>query len=166
MAYKRPFDDVMREFTAKYPDEVEQITPEQLAERTGYSLAIAREYLDHRTRAKEDAAIRAKESNAVTYVTSSGKANVVYYPLIGEVQITSTHDRRRPNSWSDPRKWGEKSLLLSPQDTIEIGIYLLGLQPHIRDVLARKEQAVPPSLTEEPEIAPEQESDRPESEEL
>jgi hypothetical protein len=30
--------------------------------------------------------------------------------------------------------------LLSPQDAIEIGIYLLGLQPHIRDVLARRDK--------------------------
>jgi hypothetical protein len=35
------------------------------------------------------------------------------------------------------------SLLLSPQDAIEIGIYLLGLQPHIRDVIARKDKVVP-----------------------
>jgi len=35
------------------------------------------------------------------------------------------------------------SLLLSPQDAIEIGIYLLGLQPHIRDVIARKGGVVP-----------------------
>jgi len=48
--------------------------------------------------------------------------------------------RKRPNRWSDPRRWGEVSLLLSPQDAIEIGISLLGLQPHIRDVLARREK--------------------------
>ena len=42
----------------------------------------------------------------------------------------------------------ESGLLLSPEDAIEIGIYLLGLQPHIREVLARKEKAAPQELLE------------------
>ena len=48
----------------------------------------------------------------------------------------NTGTRKRYGSWDQEAP----SLLLSPQDAIEIGIYLLGLQPHIRDVLARKEK--------------------------
>src|SRR5258708_3952072 len=79
--------------------------------------------------------------DTITYVTSSGNARVLYYQLLGEVEISSCHTRNRSvNSWS---RQDDSSLLLSPEDTIEIGIYLLGLQPHIREVLARKEKPVP-----------------------
>jgi len=145
MSFKRPFDDVMREFREKYPDEVDQLRAEQIAERTEYSLSTVREYLSRKAENKKEAHIRAKESNAVTYVTSSGKATVVYYPLIGDVKITSHYDRRQPVQYG----WREgHSLLLSPQDSIEIGIYLLGLQPHIRDVIARKDKVVPQDVQE------------------
>jgi len=145
MAYKQHFHDFMREFTENHPDEdIDQLTPEQLSDRTGYSLSRARDYLDFLARSKTDAYIRAQESGAVTFVTSSGKATVVYYPRLGEVQITSTYTRKRL-----PRYYNEQSpLLLAPQDTLEIGIYLLGLQPHIREVLARKEMPVSQAVPE------------------
>jgi hypothetical protein len=139
MASKKPFYEFMREFIAEYPDEVDQLTAEQLAERTGYSLSSARGYLTSRARSREEDQIRAQEANAVSYVTSSGKATVEYYPLLGDVQITSTYRRKRVKSYY----WRDPPLLLTPEDTLEIGIYLLGLQPHIREVLARKDKAIP-----------------------
>jgi hypothetical protein len=69
------------------------------------------------------------------YNTLSGNMCVTYNPLLGEVKIMNTGTRKRYGSWDQEAP----SLLLSPQDAIEIGIYLLGLQPHIRDVLARKD---------------------------
>jgi hypothetical protein len=42
-------------------------------------------------------------------------------------------------------------VLLSPQDSIEIGIYLLGLQPHIREVQARLAVEPEPPEPEVPE---------------
>jgi hypothetical protein len=138
MSFKKPFESVMREFREKHPDEIDQLTPEQIAERTGYSLSVVQGYLSRQAENEKEAYIRAQESNAVTYTTSSGKATVVYYPLIGDVQITSRYARRQSRYGWD----GGSSLLLSPQDSIDIGIYLLGLQPHIRDVVARKGEPV------------------------
>jgi hypothetical protein len=146
MGFKKAFSEVMREFAAAYPDEVDQLTAEQLAERTGYSLSIVRDYLrrqeDERRnllRSEEEQHIREQEVGVVTYITSSGLATVLYYPLLGEIKIISRHRRKRVYSkeaWSGDLP-SRPSLLLAPQDGIEIGIYLLGLQPHIRDVLAR-----------------------------
>ncbi len=52
-------------------------------------------------------------------------------------------------------RWGNKrenaSVLLSPQDSIEIGIYLSGLQPHIRDTQARIAAEPAPPEPELPE---------------
>jgi hypothetical protein len=159
MAYKRPINEVMREFTAEHPGEVDKLTPEQLAERIGYSLGAVREYF----RAQEDARryqktqeeeerIRALETGAVTFVTSSGSARVIYYPLLGEAKIISSHIRRRQYPLRYPQE-DRGGLLLSSQDTIEIGIYLLGLQPHIRDVLAKKEESRPSIAEEEASLS-------------
>ncbi len=157
MSYKRPFDDVMREFNEKFPGEVEKLSAEEIAERTGYSVSTVQIYLRQQSdrqfamkRIKEIEHIRAQESGAVTYVSSSGNARVVYYPLLGEAKIISNYRRKREFSDGYEREFSEwrrdwdggASILLSPQDAIEIGIYLLGLQPHIRDVLSRKDNAV------------------------
>ena len=169
MGHKRPFDEVMREFATEYADELDHLTPEQIAERTGYSLSIVRDYLRRQQTArlqeeqrKEAERIRALEAGATTYIASSGSARVVYFPLLGETRISSRH----PKNW-DFQTWGRgysqreegTSLFLSSQDTLEIGIYLMGLQPHIRDVLARvakgelhipiPEQPTPPDDSED-----------------
>lgn len=86
-------------------------------------------------------AFKQPPEDTVTYVTSSGNVRVVYYPLRGDAKIGCRRfglrtERSFPyGDWDD-----EDSVLLAPQDAIEIGIYLLGLQPHIRDVLARKDK--------------------------
>jgi len=38
--------------------------------------------------------------------------------------------------------------LLSPQDAFEVSIYLLGLQPHIREFIARKDKVIPQAVQE------------------
>jgi len=156
MSYKRPFDDVMREFEAKYPDEVANLTPGQIAERTGYSFSTVDNYFfaqsahqyELEKKAEEEKQIRAKEGEIYTYVTSSGKARVDYYSLLGEAKVTSTYTRMQV---SEPRDGQTKySTLLSAEDTLEISIYLLGLQPHIRDVLAQKDTVVQETPVEYP----------------
>ncbi len=151
MANKKTFEQAYHEFAVQHPGEADTLTPEQLAERTGYSLGAVRDYFRvqenrrrQRKQEEEEQQIRALEAGAVTFVTSSGAARVIYYPLLGEAKISSNHARNRhypSNSWED-----RDALLLSSQDTIEIGIYLLGLQPHIRDVLARKEKTALPAV--------------------
>lgn len=148
MGYKKPFDDALREFKDAHPGEVEHMTPEQLAEQMGYSLSVTRHYYQgieaskRREKEKEEESrIRASEEGVVTYVTSSGNARVLYYPLLGEAKILSNYERARRYSRHPGIGLGRGAAILLPaQDTIEIGIYLLGLQPHIRDVVAKKPQ--------------------------
>jgi hypothetical protein len=78
-----------------------------------------------------------EEPGTYTYITPSGKASVVYYPVTGEAKILSTYGTRETRY-----SWQESLVMLSAEDTIAIGIYLLGLQPHIREVLARKDNVV------------------------
>jgi len=162
MAYKRTFEQVYREFAAEHPDVVDTLTMEQLAERTGYSVSAVRDHFrvqesirSQKKAREEEEQIRALEAGAVTFVTSSGSARVMYYPLLGETRMYSSNLRKR--EYPSTSSWGQRevpSLLFSPQDTIEIGIYLLGLQPHTRDVLTRKEQVSPfaAALTDIPVI--------------
>src|SRR5467141_3522570 len=82
---------------------------------------------------------RTEEAEAYTYMMPSGKARVIYYPLLGETKITSTYGREHLREAWDLQN--NQSILLTPEDTLTLGAYLAGLQPHIREVLARKEQA-------------------------
>ena len=154
MSYKRPFDDVMQEFITKHPGDIDKLTAEEIAERTGYSVPTVRDYLrrlpriqESRKQKQEEEQRRVRQSVAYTYNTSSGTARVIYYPLSAEIRIINPNQKQFG-------AWGPEtpSILLSPQDAFEISIYLLGLQPHIRDALARNEKPI--SSTEEPETAP------------
>lgn len=143
MSNKRPFDEVMDEFTEEHASDIDQLTPEQIATSTGYSVGTVRSYFRQQSerqfdmkRSREEEQIRDQEAGAFTYVTSSGNARVLYYPLLGEVKIISNHARKRDLS-REPWQEGRSSLLLTPQDTLEIGIYMIGLQPHIHDVITR-----------------------------
>jgi len=96
-------------------------------------------------REQEQEPIRTQEPNTFTYGTSSGNVRIIYYSLTGKVEITNS-----PKNEFLQRSYSPKdTFVLAPQDTLEIGIYLLGLQPHIRDVLARKEQPVPQAPLED-----------------
>jgi hypothetical protein len=167
MASKRTFEQAYRAFAEQHPDEAKTLTPEELAERIGYSVSAVRDYFRrqneirhqqkrHEEQQAEEDQIRALETGVVTFVTSSGSARVLYYPLLGEARIYSNSIRKRQYPSYHP--YGSKeepSLLFSPEDTIEIGIYLLGLQPHIREVIARREKpstfAAVPASPSQPE---------------
>ncbi|HJT59175.1 MAG TPA: hypothetical protein VJ761_21895 [Ktedonobacteraceae bacterium] len=94
MGYKRPFDEVMREFAAAYAKELDQLTPEQIAERTGYSLTVVRDYLRRQQSAQrqreqqQTERLRALEAGVATFVTSSGTTRVVYFPLLALLKIS------------------------------------------------------------------------------
>lgn len=136
MSSKRPFDEVMHDFNEEHKNEIDQLTAEQIAERTGYSLGTVRIYLNQQTERRREEQARAQEAGSFTYVTSSGNARVLYYPILGEIEIISNHaGKLHRRSWED--NW-KSSLSLTSQDTLEIGIYMIGLQPHIHDVIARK----------------------------
>jgi hypothetical protein len=160
MAKKKPFSEALLEFVRDHPGVIFTLTPEQLAEHTGYSLAEARDYYQaiaaekrRRAQQEEEARMHAVEADIVTYIPSSQKVRILYYPQLGEVKIESTYQRKR----TYPKKeqgWADRDtnvVLLSPQDSIEIGIYLSGLQPHLRDTHARIASAPEPTEPDLPE---------------
>lgn len=131
MAFKKPIDEAMRELLAANEEE---LSHEQIAERIGYNLASVQDYFRRQRLAEDAAKERASQVGAVTYMTSSGRATVTYYPVLGEIKITSKHQK---NGHGYPV--GESPYLnVSAEDTLEIGIYIMGLQPHIREVLAKQ----------------------------
>ncbi len=161
MAKKKPFSAALLEFVKANPGEIFTLTPEQLAERTGYSIDEAQDYYDgiaaekrRRAEQEEDARMRASEADVITYIPSSQNVRIMYYPHLGEVKIESTYQRKQKYAQKDER-WENKrdtmSVLLSPQDSIEIGIYLSGLQPHIRDTQAKLASEPEPTEPELPE---------------
>ena len=159
MPKKKHFSEALLEFIQSNPGEISTLTPEQLAERTGYSLYEARDYYQgiaaerqRRAAQEEEERMQAAAADVITYIPSSQNVRVLYYPLLGEVKIESTYQRKRKytrerDAWDERRN--TPSVLLSPQDSIEIGIYLSGLQPHIRDTQAKR--ALEPEHTE-PEL--------------
>ncbi|MGH2496548.1 MAG: hypothetical protein ACRDIV_17760 [Ktedonobacteraceae bacterium] len=159
MAKKKPFSEALLELVKANPGEIFTLTPEQLAERTGYSIDEARDYYqgiaaEKRRRAEQEEEVRIRDSEAdvITYIPSSQHVRIMYYPHLGEVKIESTYQRKRKYAQKTER-WGneEDSVLLSAQDSIEIGIYLSGLQPHIRDTQARIASKPDPTEPELPE---------------
>ncbi len=159
MTKKQPFSEALLAFIKANPGEIFTLTPEQLAERTGYTLEETREYYQgiaaekqRRAAQEEEARMHAVEADVITYIPSSQHVRVTYYPQLGEVKIESNYQRERKYTQEEVRLFKRQemaSVLLSPQDSIEIGIYLSGLQPHIRDTQARI--AVEPAPTE-PEL--------------
>ena len=74
----------MSEFRATFPDEIDQLSPEQIAERTGYSAGTVRSYLKQeqinqirKEKEQEREQRRMQEANAYTYVTPSGNTFVL-----------------------------------------------------------------------------------------
>lgn len=161
MGKKQPFAEALRTFIQANPGVIFTLTPQQLAERTSYTLAEAKAYYQGIAQEKqrlaqqaEEARMQAAEADVLTYVPSSQNAHILYYPRLGEVKITSTYRRKRKytraeEGWRQERE--PDAVLLSPQDSIEIGIYLSGLQPHLREVQARLAAEPEPSEPEVPE---------------
>lgn len=163
MTKKPPFSEALLAFIKANPGAIFTLTPEQLAERTGYTVEETREYYrgiaaekQRRAAQEEEARMRAMETDIITYIPSSQHVRVLYYPQLGEVKIESTYQRERkyPQEQEEVRwlnRSNTPSILLSPQDSIEIGIYLAGLQPHIRDTQARIAGEPAPTEPELPE---------------
>ncbi len=161
MGKKKPFSEALLEFIRANPGVIFTLTPQQLAERIGSSLGEAEAYYQgvaqekqRLARQDEEARIQAAEADVLTYIPSSQQVRVLYYPRLGEVKITSTYQRKRKyaraeEGWRQDR--GPDAVLLSPQDSSEIGIYLSGLQPHLREVQARLATEPEPPEPEVPE---------------
>lgn len=147
MSKNKPFTEALLAFIQANPGVIFTLTPEQLAEQIGTSLGEARAYYQGIAQEKrrlaqqaEEARIHEAEAEIITYIPSSQKVHVLYYPQLGEVKMMSTYQRKRKypqeeKGWRQDRE--PDAVLLSPQDSIDIGIYLSGLQPHIRDTQTR-----------------------------
>lgn len=148
MARKRPFSEIMREFSEANADDLAYLTPELIAIQTGYSLSTVKAYLEQERMNRHyleeqqrqlmlEQTVHEQEADAITYVTSTGLTRLIYYPVLGEIKIESMHPKSL--DMVDQPENPCTVAYLHPQDVIEIGIYLLGLQPHVRETLARRQ---------------------------
>lgn len=166
MSKKKPFSQALLEFVQANPGVIFTLTPEQLAEQTGYTLKEAQEYYRGIAAEKQRLAaeaekerIGAAEAEVITWMPPSQCVRVLYYPRLGEVRIESTYQRKRKYAQDDEDEgwdWRKDrqnvdTVLLPPQDSIDLGIYLSGLQPHIRETQARLASEPEPPEPELPE---------------
>lgn len=169
MAKKPPFAETLLAFIQAHPGLIATLTPEQLAEQTGYTLGEAKEYYEEVAREKRrlakaaaDEQFRLAKADVITWISASQLIRVLYYPRLGVVRIKSSYqkegffpndgdddDRGRSSRWS--RDDYMNTVLVQPQDGIDLGIYLSGLQPHLRETQARLAAEPEPPAPEVPE---------------
>lgn len=154
MAKKPPFAEALLAFIQAHPGRVVTLTPEQLAEQIGYTLDEAKEYYEGVAQEKQrlaeaaaDERFRNAKAEVITWISASQLIRVLYYPHLGVVRIKSAYQREGMYAYDDEEdgarrtRWGSddnlNTVLLPPQDGIDLGIYISGLQPHIRETQAR-----------------------------
>lgn len=168
MAKKPPFAETLLAFIQAHPGLIATLTPEQLAAQTGYTVGEAKEYYkgvaQEKQRLAEAAAnerFRLAKTEVITWISASQLLQVLYYPRLGVVRIKSFYQREGLYSDNDDddgvrdTRWTRDELLstilIQPQDGIDLGIYLSGLQPHLRETQARLAAEPEPPEPEVPE---------------
>jgi hypothetical protein len=168
MEKKPPFAETLLAFIQAHPGLIATLTPEQLAEQTGYTLSEAKEYYKGVAQEKQrlvevaaDERFRQAKAEVITWISASQLIRVLYYPRLGVVRIKSSYQLEGLNPYIDHEdaarssRWSRDDLLntvlVQPQDGIDLGIYLSGLQPHIRETQARLATEPEPPEPEVPE---------------